>query len=192
MFAWPWKKKADPTPESVDQVWLDLAARDRAVLRAAQEGPVLVLASFDATLERVRGALRAANLEEGPGLVVARADQLATVPAGASVILAERHPLPAFHRALLQKLKTLAPAVTPVCFAALDDALMLSFGGERMAELMRQLGLAADEPIEHPLVSKSLANAAKKLEQRLGPAVSRLAPAASMAEWFQKNLPPGD
>ena len=32
----------------------------------------------------------------------------------------------------------------------------------------------------------------EKLEQRLGPAVSRLAPAASMAEWFQKNLPPGD
>lgn len=173
-------------------MWLNLAARDRAVVRAAQAGPVLVLASFEETLERLRGALRAAGLQEGPALVVARADQLSAVPAGASVILAERHPLPAFHRALLQKLKALAPAVTPECFAALDDPLMVSFGGERIAELMRQLGMEADEPVEHPLISKSLANAAKKLEQRLGPAVSRLAPAASMAEWFQKNLPPGD
>jgi hypothetical protein len=192
MFAWPWKKKADPTPEAVDQVWLDLAARDRAVVRAAQAGPVLVLASFDETLERLRAALRAASLDEGPTLVLARADQLDRVPAGAAVILAERHPLPAFHRALLQKLATLAPTVTPRCFAALDDALMLRFGGENLAKLMSQLGMAADEPIEHGLISRSLANAAKKMEQRLGPAVSRLAPAASMAEWFQKNLPPGD
>lgn len=191
MFAWPWKKKADPTPEGVDRVWLNLAARDRAVVRAAQAGPVLVLASFDETLERLRSALHAAGVQEGPALVLARADQLGAVPSGASVILAERHPLPAFHRALLQKLKTLSPTVTPRCFAALDDALMLTFGGERMAELMRKLGMEADEPIEHPLVSKSLGDAAKKLERRLGPAVSRLAPAASMAEWFQKNLPPG-
>lgn len=189
MFSWPWKRKPE-APEALDRVWMSVAARDRAIVRAAQAGPVLVLASFDETLERLRVALRSADRAEGPGLVLERADQLATVPAGATILLAERHPLPAFHRALLQRLKTLAPTVTPTCFAALDDPLMRTFGGERMTELMKQLGLQPDEPIEHPLISKALANAAKKLEQRLGPAVSRLAPAASMAEWFQKNVPP--
>ncbi len=191
MFSWPWKKQ-EPSLQVVDRVWLDLAARDRAVVRAAREGPVLVLAFFDETLARVREALRQAGCSEGPGLLVVRADALVTVPSGSAVILAERHPLPAFTRALCQKLQGLAPTVTPLCFGALDDPLMQSFGGERIVHLMKQLGMEPDEPIEHPLISSSLAKASKKLEQRLGPAVSRLAPAASMAEWFQKNLTPRD
>lgn len=188
MFGW-FKKKEPAAPSLMDRVWLNRASAERAIVRAAQAGPLVVLSFFDDTHARLVEALRAAGLAPGPALVVERVDQLSAVPTGAAIIVAERHPVSGFNRALAQRLATLAPGATPTCYSGLDDPLMKAFGGERLVALMRQLGLSEDEPIEHPMISKALANATQKLEQRLGPALSRLAPAASMAEWIQKNVP---
>lgn len=189
MFSW-FKKKEPAAPSLMDRVWLNRASAERAIVRAAQAGPLAVLCFFDDTHARLSAALGAAGLAPGRALVIERVDQLSLVPAGAAVIVAERHPVSGFNRALAQKLATLAPGVTPTCYSGLDDPLMKLFGGDRLVEVMRQLGLSEDEPVEHPMISKALTNASQKLEQRLGPALSRLAPAASMAEWMQKNVPP--
>jgi hypothetical protein len=190
MLSWLFKKKEPAAPALVDRIWLDRASAERAIVRAAQSGPLLVLAYFDQTQERVRQALQAAGLAEGPRLKVERADQLSSVPPGAAIIVAERHPVAGFNAALAQRLASLSPLTAPLCFTGLDDALMLSFGDGRLAQTMKQLGLSADEPLEHPMISKALANASRALEKRIGPAMSRLAPASSMAEWLQKNVPP--
>lgn len=51
------------------------------------------------------------------------------------------------------------------CFyLSLQDDLMRVFGSERMFGLMNKLGMEDDEPIEHPWVSKSIANAQKRVE----------------------------
>ena len=44
-------------------------------------------------------------------------------------------------------------------YLALDDALMRIFASDRMAGMMRKLGMEPGEAIEHPLVSRAIENA---------------------------------
>ncbi|MBU0580729.1 MAG: preprotein translocase subunit SecA [Candidatus Margulisbacteria bacterium] len=50
-------------------------------------------------------------------------------------------------------------------YVALDDDLMRLFGGGRVASLMGRLGLPADTPIEHGLITRSIEKAQHKVEQ---------------------------
>lgn len=49
-------------------------------------------------------------------------------------------------------------------YLSLQDDLMRIFGSDKMIGLMERLGMKDDEPIEHPWVSKSIANAQKRVE----------------------------
>jgi preprotein translocase subunit SecA len=49
-------------------------------------------------------------------------------------------------------------------YLSLDDSLMRIFASERVASMMRRLGMKPGEPIEHPLVTKAIENAQRKLE----------------------------
>ncbi|BDG61717.1 preprotein translocase subunit SecA [Caldinitratiruptor microaerophilus] len=51
-------------------------------------------------------------------------------------------------------------------YVALEDDLMRLFGGEMVASLMEKLGLEEDVPIDHPMVSRAIENAQKKVEAR--------------------------
>jgi len=51
-------------------------------------------------------------------------------------------------------------------FLALDDQLMRIFASDRMAGMMRKLGMEEGEAIEHPLVSRAIENAQRKVEAR--------------------------
>jgi hypothetical protein len=68
--------------------------------------------------------------------------------------------------------------------AALEDPLLVRVGGVRLAALMEKLGLGPDEPIEHALVTASLANARAKLAET----VRNPREAASMEAWFDANV----
>ncbi len=50
-------------------------------------------------------------------------------------------------------------------YVALDDDLMRLFGSDRIAKIMDTLGIPADTPIEHGLISGSIERAQKKVEQ---------------------------
>lgn len=49
-------------------------------------------------------------------------------------------------------------------YLSLDDNLMRIFASERVAAIMRRLGMKPGEPIEHSLVTKAIENAQRKLE----------------------------
>jgi len=51
-------------------------------------------------------------------------------------------------------------------FISLDDDLMRLFGGDNFKQLMSRAGMKPGEPIYHPLLSRSIENAQKKVEQR--------------------------
>ena len=51
-------------------------------------------------------------------------------------------------------------------YLSLDDALMRIFASERMAGMMRRLGMEKGEAIEHPWVSRAIENAQRKVEAR--------------------------
>jgi preprotein translocase subunit SecA len=49
-------------------------------------------------------------------------------------------------------------------FLSLEDDLMRIFGSEKISGIMAKLGMENGQPIEHPMVSKAVANAQKKVE----------------------------
>ncbi len=51
-------------------------------------------------------------------------------------------------------------------YLSLEDDLMRIFAGDRVKNLMDRMGMPDDEPIEHPMVSKSIQNAQRKVEER--------------------------
>ncbi|MBI2247365.1 MAG: preprotein translocase subunit SecA [Armatimonadetes bacterium] len=50
-------------------------------------------------------------------------------------------------------------------YIGLDDELMRLFAGQRIASIMDRLGIEEDTPIEHPLVTRQIESAQKKVEQ---------------------------
>jgi preprotein translocase subunit SecA len=50
-------------------------------------------------------------------------------------------------------------------FLSLEDDLLRLFGSERIANIMQKLGYKEGEPIQHPMVTKSVERAQKKVEQ---------------------------
>jgi preprotein translocase subunit SecA len=51
-------------------------------------------------------------------------------------------------------------------FLSLEDDLMRIFGGDRVKGLMERMGMPDGEPIEHPMVSRSIGDAQGKVEAR--------------------------
>ncbi|MDR2097138.1 MAG: preprotein translocase subunit SecA [Spirochaetaceae bacterium] len=51
-------------------------------------------------------------------------------------------------------------------FISMDDDLMRLFGGEKMKNIMRRIGMEAGEPIYHPMLNRSIERAQKKVEER--------------------------
>ncbi|MBR4373585.1 MAG: preprotein translocase subunit SecA [Treponema sp.] len=51
-------------------------------------------------------------------------------------------------------------------FISMDDDLMRLFGGEKMKNIMKKMGMQAGEPIDHPWLNKGIENAQKKVEER--------------------------
>ena len=51
-------------------------------------------------------------------------------------------------------------------FISMDDDLMRLFGGEKMKNIMKRIGMTDGEPIFHPWLNKGIENAQKKVEQR--------------------------
>ncbi|HNM63849.1 MAG TPA: preprotein translocase subunit SecA, partial [Accumulibacter sp.] len=51
-------------------------------------------------------------------------------------------------------------------YLALDDSLLRIFAGDRVKAIMERLKMPEGEPIEHPLVSRSLESAQRKVEAR--------------------------
>ena len=49
-------------------------------------------------------------------------------------------------------------------YLSLEDDLMRIFGSEKISGIMAKLGMEDGQPIEHPMVSKAVANAQKKVE----------------------------
>ena len=51
-------------------------------------------------------------------------------------------------------------------FISMDDDLMRLFGGERMKNLMKKIGMQPGEPIDHPWLNKGIKKAQEKVEDR--------------------------
>ncbi len=103
---------------------------------------------------------RCAYWEEEPGRC------LADVPCGLYIIGTERHEARRIDNQLRGRSGRQGDPGSTRFFLSLEDDLMRLFGSDRVIGIMERFGQKEMEPLEHPLVSRAIANAQKRVEMR--------------------------
>ena len=114
-----------------------------------------------------------------PEMISARAAKHTNLT-GSNIIFAEHFPIAEKEQELFGRLKLDRPEV----WSALDEPLFLHFGGEKIAALMKQLGLSETQFVEHTMISKAIINAQEKIASK----VKFEQYASSVEEWLKKNI----
>lgn len=84
---------------------------------------------------------------------------------GLAIIGTERHESRRVDRQLRGRAGRQGDPGSSVFFVSLEDDLMRLFGSERISSVMDKLGFKEGEMIEHPMISKSIERAQKKVEE---------------------------
>ncbi len=91
---------------------------------------------------------------------------LEDIPCGLYIIGTERHEARRIDNQLRGRSGRQGDPGSSRFFLSLEDDLMRLFGSDRVAAIMDRFGAKEMEPIEHPLVSKAIENAQKRVEAR--------------------------
>ena len=163
-----------------DIVWMNHAAKMKGVSQYVHNNKnVVLIAWFEDTFNEFHSFIHERHGMTKVPLFMAR-NVTSFAVHDKRVVFVEHYPLCEKENTLIQNWK----AEEIVVMSALDDPLFLQFGGEKISALMEKMGLKETEPVEHTLISKSIANAQRKLGRKL-----RVEHAArSMKEWFHKNI----
>ncbi|MBM3150368.1 MAG: preprotein translocase subunit SecA, partial [Chloroflexi bacterium] len=89
---------------------------------------------------------------------------LADMPCGLRIVGTERHESRRIDRQLRGRSGRQGDPGSSQFFIALEDDLMRIFGSERIARVMTTLGVREGDVIEHPLVTKAIERAQKRVE----------------------------
>ncbi|MEO0084785.1 MAG: SEC-C metal-binding domain-containing protein, partial [candidate division WOR-3 bacterium] len=88
------------------------------------------------------------------------------VPCGLYIIGTERHEARRIDNQLRGRAGRQGDPGSSRFFLSLEDDLMRLFGSDRLASIMDRFGVKEMEPIKHPLVSRAIENAQKRVEAR--------------------------
>jgi preprotein translocase subunit SecA len=98
---------------------------------------------------------RGTDIKLGPGVVE---------KGGLHIIGTERHEARRIDRQLRGRAGRQGDPGSSRFYISLEDDLMRLFGSQRIASVMDRLGIEEGQPIEHPLITKAIENAQKKVE----------------------------
>ncbi|MBL0336967.1 MAG: hypothetical protein IPP73_17060 [Chitinophagaceae bacterium] len=162
-----------------DKIWMTEDAKCRGLLQISQaDQNIVIICWFQATLEK----LNATFPFNGTDSFVYMAGSVhGSMLRNKQLIFAEHHPLIEKEKSFLESHGITKATV----HTSLDEPLLIHFGGERMAHLMRTLGMNENDPLENALISRSIRNAQESLAKK---SVMELS-AHSQGEWLKKNLP---
>lgn len=116
--------------------------------------------------------------EHSPNLALAQ-DLTKTMVVNRLLIFCEHYPLRKAEQHLFLQLN-LQEAVV---ISSLDEPLFEKFGGEKLTELMKRMGMKENEEIAHSMITKSIQRAQEKIADKI--ATDRKA--ISQQEWFALN-----
>jgi hypothetical protein len=172
-------RKNNESVKYTDKVWLGEKSRFNAILEATRnDSQLLVICWFYDTLEKLQEHF-SANSTPADNLLSAR--EINSLHIGdRKILFAEHYPLREKEVAVFEELKLKEVTI----HSSLDEPLFTSFGGERIAELVKKLGMNENESIEHPMISNSIRNAQEKIARK----VSFEQTARSQQDWFVKNF----
>jgi preprotein translocase subunit SecA len=110
------------------------------------------------------GTITIATNMAGRGTDIKRTDEVKKA-GGLAIIGTERHESRRVDRQLRGRSGRQGDPGSSQFFVSLEDELMRLFGSERIAGIMDKLGLKDGEMIQHPMITKSIERAQKKVEE---------------------------
>jgi hypothetical protein len=172
-------RKKNAAFKCTDKVWLDEKTRFTAILEACRsDGQLLVICWFDDTLRKLQSHF-SANTTPTDNLITSR--EIKTLHIGdRKIVFAEHYPLREKEESIFEGLKLKEVTI----YSSLDEPLFTSFGGERIAELVKKLGMNENESIEHPMIS----NAIRRAQEKIAKKIPFEQTAHSQQDWFVKNF----
>ena len=173
------KKDTPPTPIFLNKTYAHTSGKMKACVELAKENSFVVfIAWFSDTLHDFKAYFAQHGVDEN------RVKDYRSVNGGqlqnAVPVFVEHHPLLAKETELVATW----PVETITFYNALDEAVFVPFGGEKIIGLMESLGLKEDEAVEHKMISQSIINAQKKIAKK----VTIEQTARSQKEWMEKNV----
>jgi hypothetical protein len=172
-------KDKSATANLRDKVLITRAGKEKVITGLVQANPATRLVYwFRETGQHYRQLLESAGLPT-QGVIDARTIRVDESSA-AQIVFIERYPMAA------KEVETLAnwPDQTYPAYSSLDEPLFLHFGSERIAGVMKSLGMKDDEAVEHGMISQSLARGQEKIANQ----VSFDQGANSQSEWMRKHI----
>jgi hypothetical protein len=173
-------KKKDPSVKVIDKIWMSEKAKYNALVEQWKKDQGLILITwFDATRHQLETLF--ARETSAPISIYSTREIHRSHLAGRQVIFAEHHPM----RKKEQELFMQWQLNEAVVYSAMDEPLFEKFGGEKIIQLMKQLGMPEEGVVEHKMISNSIQNAQEKIENK----VTTEHIASSQQEWMERNLP---
>ncbi len=173
------KKEVKPVQQFEDIVFISPPAKQAAVIAFAKQQPdYIFIAWFENTALLFQELFALYNLDE------ARIEEAKYFTAakytGRQIAFLEHHPLRAKEEALVQNCLQQRFTV----YNSSTEPLFTQFGGERIIELMRRMGMDENESIQHKMISRSLEKAQSKIAKKINLEQT----AGSQEEWMRRNV----
>jgi hypothetical protein len=209
MFSFFGKKPSVPLIKLEDKVWVTASARLTGLLQDAQiqaeTKPVLVVYFFERTENTLQEVFKlgqkpyvfvnsSEDLKDNKQIYILSesafhqyAEKIKNLFTSKEfvVMFAEHYPLHQNEDEILFKLGEISLKAKAYGYIDFEDPILnlKMFGGERILELLKKMGIKESESISHSLVSKSIKEAKKKIGEK----VKHEQKGISAEDWFQKN-----
>jgi hypothetical protein len=174
-------KKKDPSVQVIDKIWMRQDDKWKACTDLAKAGGENVfIAWFDETLQHLAELFNTENVTSSN---IVAAQQVNTHELqNKTLIFIEHYPLRSKEQTLFRALNLSEVQI----FSALDEPLFKQFGGDKIIQMMKQLGMNETASIENSMISNAIRNAQEKIEKKLSFEQS----ARSQTDWLTKNFIP--
>lgn len=170
-------KRKEPSVPVKDIVFMNHAGKYNYLLTMArEENKPTFVCWFEQTATELQQFFEANGVNNASVLIPREMSGLH----GASFIFCEHHPSYKTEQDRFFYWKLSEATVV----SSMDDALLKVFGGERIADMMKKMGIKEDEPINHKLINSSVKRAQQKIDRKLTAVVGQSA--RSQEEWLQK------
>lgn len=171
-------KKKPEGPQVTDKVVIDAVAKYTHLLEAWQQNNNLVFVCwFEKTMEDITAFMEAKHVNDFP-VILARELRTARL-SGRVVVFAEHYPI----RSREEELWLSLDLDKVIIYSSLREPLFNRFGGDKIIQLMLQLGMKENELIEHKMISGAIKKAQDKIEQQITVEQS----SSSQQGWIDNN-----
>ncbi len=180
-----YKTKREKYTAVIEEI-VNMVSQGRPVLVGTTSVEISELLSRMLTMRKIKHNVLNAKLHQKEADIVAEAGRSGTVTiatnmagrgtdikltpevreaGGLAIIGTERHESRRVDRQLRGRAGRQGDPGTSVFYVSLEDNLMRLFGSERISKVMDRLGFEEGEMIEHPMISRSIERAQKKVEE---------------------------